>query len=1071
MKVIHTESAKVPGQLEALLPTGTALPSLTVIVFRTSLGLHLRRELVLRAPHAGIRFVSPEDAAQALLYRKGVDRRETSFRVRALALEILLRTGTKESDLEYFNLSEVSAASGYAEAFSATMGRLAEEGLSASDLREIAAEEKPVFSSRLRDLAFLWEELDKKNLPSGAQVLREATRILEENPEFFPWPGKVAAVLDEPVTSAQARFLSVIPGLELFHCPALPERPEYRDRLAHLSGILGQELTTVRPESKADQELDLLRSYLFERPQVLSEKERARSKGPDGSVHLEITSGMEDEIERACDWVAGQISKGIPIRNIAVLVPNSDRLLGILYSRLGRLSWGEAGLPVFVAGGLPATDTPAGYRIAKLLDALLGHMAADALVDLAPFLRVEDEGGERRRVSRARAIEILYGAGTLGGSPAHPETYREWLPSLRGKLQALQARVTRIMESGETGKGSRGLNRLKRDIRDISSILPALESLSMLSDAMENNRPLGEIRTAIEILVKERIILPPEGAKIVSGLQEKFAGLGEGWLSTGLSGRAAVEAVRRELGALQVPVGKYGEPKLYLGTINSAQGLSFDSVRIIGLAEGEFPGVPSEDPILPEMDRIEIEKRFFKGAHALPGGQDRATSSLHALWRLLRGVSGQVVLSAPRESLDRQAREPSGVLLEVAAALWRHDETTGPVPGSGSFHTHYIRKGKTARPSFQTLLGSQDGFAAVYVARSEGVSVPSGWFAEQDRIRKLKLGATAKAGGVEDGFLSPGAILPSEPGLRADHPISASRLQRLLECPHHFLFQDLLNWPEPGTPPTGIDIDPFSYGTLLHDVQEEFLNRFGKDFVAREKDIDSWISEAVKIARELFNTFLFEYPLIGSAVQARYRRRLEYDIRNVLGSEWSNHPEPAEFGQAERSIGYPDPIALPTKPPLHVHGFIDRVDQDKNGTIVRDLKSGKAHPRIGEEEDPLAPLDVQLAVYALALDNDPTYQGPKVKEVLYAYAKGIGNRERVFLGDYPQFLTTAKKWLSLSGQLLAAHAFPRTTNPEDCKWCPFQGVCGPEAQVRAYSVLEDKKDLLGSFLALKEGAE
>ena len=58
------------------------------------------------------------------------------------------------------------------------------------------------------------------------------------------------------------------------------------------------------------------------------------------------------------------------------------------------------------------------------------------------------------------------------------------------------------------------------------------------------------------------------------------------------------------------------------------------------------------------------------------------------------------------------------------------------------------------------------------------------------------------------------------PGLSPERPISASRLRTLLECPHRFLFESIIGWWEPSSPPSLREIDALAYGSLFHRVAE-----------------------------------------------------------------------------------------------------------------------------------------------------------------------------------------------------------------------------------------------------------
>ncbi len=88
-------------------------------------------------------------------------------------------------------------------------------------------------------------------------------------------------------------------------------------------------------------------------------------------------------------------------------------------------------------------------------------------------------------------------------------------------------------------------------------------------------------------------------------------------------------------------------------------------------------------------------------------------------------------------------------------------------------------------------------------------------------------------------------------------------------------------------------------------------------------------------------------------------------------------------------------------------------------------------------------LDVQLAVYALATQRlAATWQLPPRVGAAYAFVNR-GTEERDWRRDFEQTLKpAAEQWLGLAADLLAARAFPRTPNSDDCTFCRFTPVCG-----------------------------
>ena len=193
-------------------------------------------------------------------------------------------------------------------------------------------------------------------------------------------------------------------------CPLAtqPRRSAHLERVrARFGDFTVQE---VRPETNTER--GLLATYLFASPDVLADPDRPRSSGSDGTVQLEEHAGLAEELDAALCWVVGEIAeRGTPLEQMALVVPRLDPYAALLAARI------EALLPdsVCVLGGLPATSTSAGARIAMLLDTLNGYLHVAALTELLPVL---DLGTEDVFVmSRADAIDTMYTLGTTGGSP------------------------------------------------------------------------------------------------------------------------------------------------------------------------------------------------------------------------------------------------------------------------------------------------------------------------------------------------------------------------------------------------------------------------------------------------------------------------------------------------------------------------------------------------------------------------------------------------------------------------------------------------------------------------------
>jgi len=710
-------------------------------------------------------------------------------------------------------------------------------------------------------------------------------------------------------------------------------------------------LLPTKSANAATNELGVLKR--FEKPKALSTI--------DGSVHVETTSGTADEIDRAVDWAIAQV-RG-PLERIAILIPTLDPMAAMIAERLER-----AGLDAFVAGGVPAIDLPSGKRLALVLRAIESRLDAESLAALGPLLKLED------RLSRRASVEIFGSCGTLGGTP---EEFAKWPAAMPDPLR------------------------------------PAMASLVAAATAAES-APIGDLWMAVETFIKAHLHQLPDEFAALTRLGDVLVPYFDGWLGASLTGREALRVTQVELERLRAPHGRFGEPRVYVGTIGEAQGLAFDAVRMIGLCEGEFPSSPREDAILPDRHRPE-------GA---PLRADRPERDRTAFGRVVQGVAKRIVFSAPAESLDRSERMISNIFVDISKALRRTDD-------DDKFWHFYVMPGNDAAAPRSPLVAVANGGAA-----------PAGWIAHHRAMRAVRT----------DGILAP--TIAANRGLDPKEPISFSRLQHLIDCAFRFLLVDLLGWGEAPALPDG-QFAPLPYGSMAHKALEVFLKQHGTAFAARQ-ETTRLLGEAATIAKAQFDEFIKTFPVPGEGVRNAQRDRLVRDVRAML--ELDAARPPMKFESAEKPFGFDEEVAIDVGRKLYLHGYIDRIDRRDDGLFIRDFKTGRPHPRLGDEAKPTPSIDVQLAVYAMALQA----LGETVGGVAYVYGRHV---ERAFEGEeLGTLVASVREWLRIVAALHAERNYPKTTNIDDCEHCHFRFTCGADV-----AALAGAEGLLAEYRDFKEG--
>jgi RecB family exonuclease len=155
---------------------------------------------------------------------------------------------------------------------------------------------------------------------------------------------------------------------------------------------------------------------------------------------------------------------------------------------------------------------------------------------------------------------------------------------------------------------------------------------------------------------------------------------------------------------------------------------------------------------------------------------------------------------------------------------------------------------------------------------------------------------------------------------------------------------------------------------------------------------------------------------------------------------------------------------------IHLRGKIDRLDVEGKRLLVRDLKTGRAKPRHGDQAEAVLALDLQLAVYGLvARQLAREWKVPGKVDIAYVFPDVAGEHERAFRGsEFDDLAERARGWLGTAIRLLAEGSFPRTPlEKDDCTICAFNVVCGSEGPSRASELFARSEGALREYGVLR----
>ncbi len=435
-----------------------------------------------------------------------------------------------------------------------------------------------------------------------------------------------------------------------------------------------------------------------------------------------------------------------------------------------------------------------------------------------------------------------------------------------------------------------------------------------------------------------------------------------------------------ELDAARDRVGSLGDGVL-VGPVEMALGVDLDRVWVCGMAEGLFPSVPRDDPLLGDRERAVL-------GGALRLRADRTTDDERALLAALASTSDVRVCSYPRGDLRRSTEHVPSRFLAATIAAVGADVRSSPSYAYGATHVE-----------FPANLHELEVRAAVGGEAWVG--------AEPAVARALEL-TEARAGSAFtrfDGNLA--SVVTAMPAISPANPervASPTRLQTWAACPHAYLMNTVLHVEPVEQPEDVMQLAPIDRGTLVHEVLDRFLG----EVRARVDAGRPWTEADRARLREIAGEVSAETEARGLTG----RRLLWHRDRRLIFSELDAFLDADEAFRAagvagtlatELAFGMSDPdsvgaveIALGDGRTVRVRGKADRVDRRADGTlVVIDYKTGseRSYKMLTHDEPVTAGTHLQLPVYAYAARA--AFGAPDTKVEAYYWFVGRGKNLRI----------------------------------------------------------------------------
>ena len=733
-----------------------------------------------------------------------------------------------------------------------------------------------------------------------------------------------------------------------------------------------------------------------------------------GSVYDELRGVLRRALERGARWDEVEIIASDPAMYGSALHALADPM----------------GIPVTFAVGLPVERTRPGRVVAtyfKWIESGFQESLFRALIeagDVRPPAPHDSLPGPRL----ARALRRL----RIGWDRAR------YMGRIEGVLRGIPNMLSGRYDDDENLE--RRKKRIAKELRALEALLdPVLQATPLMHATKTVARSVSPAQVATG--VKSLLARVADGTETDDTARERLGRQLDRIEATltRLTDFPSASAIVKSLLAIRIPAPRTegtapwssAAGHLYLTDLRYGGAVGRPLTFIVGLDSTRFPGSALEDPLLLDRERLRV------GQGELPFASDRAAEARFNLAQLVARIRGTLVLSYARwNPAEARALSPAPELLQ-ALRLREGDRTLN----FEDLEKHLgLSESRLPRPDLPADLDVSDVWLRA-LATSDG-RLRDGLKAVGVAYPSLGLGMAAAnalehdAATVHTGLLGTRSPPFAYQDLRG-RILSSSRLESLGACPRRFLFGNILRVSAPDDP----EFDPHRWldalqrGSLLHDVYEETL-RQSRDRGIEPGD-DAFLALALELADREVTKMRRRVPSPSKVVRDIEIGGLREDVRSFV-EMIRNAPPP--WSALEMDFGMDDvgvEIPAGSGATVLVRGRIDRVDDHGSHLRVVDYKTGGdfGHgPKWGVYRGGRR---LQHALYTAAA---AAVTGKPIDRMEYHFPTRRGeNRVRAYSAS------DIRHGGALVAMMLEGAAegwFPATDDPDDCRFCDFQEVCG-----------------------------
>ena len=247
---------------------------------------------------------------------------------------------------------------------------------------------------------------------------------------------------------------------------------------------------------------------------------------------------------------------------------------------------------------------------------------------------------------------------------------------------------------------------------------------------------------------------------------------------------------------------------------------------------------------------------------------------------------------------------------------------------------------------------------------------------------------------------------------------SASRHQRLINCPYQFYANDVLKLR--ATEEIITELQKSEYGQKVHRILEIYHLKM------KDLGTDNF-EESLKQLRNISEK-IFKQDIEDNFLHRGWLKRWIDHCENYL--HWqSQRQQEWQFENAEEKA------SKVISEHITINGRLDRIDKSDSGLAIVDYKTSSKTP---SQTDVLTGEDIQLSSYALLLDNVQQTEYLRLDEASGKVSSGA----KIVAEDIEEITSqTSGRFIKLLEQIEKSAPLVSNGDDETCRFCSISGLC------------------------------